>query len=556
MRLLFAVLILAAAGCAKSAAPSGLPPDFASLVPADAAAVVHLRSLDELLVELNVVAKAADPSAQAMTAPDLLGMPLALIGQPELAKELLLDQPLGLAYGMGSAATRPVITIIVAARQPEELGAKFANMPDSSVAISGQFVALRIGEGRASTAGGSPLLEDFPAGLFALRADLGAILKTFRPLIDIGLVEVEDALRSGADQDPEMPVDPAEMIEWYLKLARDLMDSAERMDLAMDLAGGVFALRTEILHREGSPMASVGLKESVDYRALAGRLDPEAAIHVVGSFDQGRMMEQFQDFYRAMIDAVAQDESLPPEAKEAFRVYIEGMLDVVPMMGRETALCAGYEAGKLRVAGEIEAQDPAAVAERLLELLQDPALAAMGMKATAETAGKLAGQPSINWRQSLDFAQMVRVMGLVDEIPPGMAERFAQGMDVVLMPAEERLRVVAGGDAAWREAAAQRLVAGGSASAELARGLEPLAGANPAQYMRMDMKPVMALFVDVGRASGDQDLEMEKLSAALAALGEQPLVFDFYWGVKKRAMVAGFGMDLRGFAQMMAAASR
>lgn len=550
-----AFLLLAA--CAPEPAGAGLPADFAALVPADAVAVVHLRSFDELLREINALARAADPSATPVAASDLLAMPLMLAGHPDLAQELLLDQPLGLAYGMGSAATRPVITIIAAVRQPQKLGAELAEVsPESSVAIAGQFVALRIGEGKASAAGGSPLLADFPRGLLGVRADLGRILQAFRPLIDIGLVEAEDAMKAGAFQDPEMPIDMTEVMNWYLQLFRQMMDSAERMDLELDLAGGVFSMRAQILNREGSAMAQHGRKERVDFEALAGRLDPAAALQAVGSYDQGAMMMQFKDLYRGMIDVVAASEELPQELKDAFRAYIEGALELVPMVGRETAISFDYSAGGIRVAADLEAQDPGALAAAIRELLEDPALSGMGMKAGAETAGILAGQPSITWHQSFDFAQMLRVMGVADESPPGLAEAFAQGIDVVLMPGEKTLRIVAGGDGVWRDSAARRLVEGGSAGPEIARGLEPLAGANPGQYVRMDLKPLMAMVASIGAAGGEPDPGLEELRSALAALGDQQLAFDFHWGVKQRAMFAGGSMDLRAIAKLMAAGNR
>lgn len=531
-----------AAACAPEPAAAGLPADFAALVPSDAVALLQLRSAREFAAEFESIRVLIAPDAQPVLAHEVLSDALegALEGElnsvPVDFPGLDSSQPAGLALSMDSSVLPTVLTLILPTSEPEALAALFARGQNNvSATASGTYVAVRIGAGQAPAGEPSALLEDFPPGLISARADLAALLVSYRPLIDIGMVAMAEAMRTEMQSEPTMPFDPAEMVDWYLGVVRGAMDSAERLDLALDLGDARVGLVMSLRSKEGSPLARLSRSERVDYAALAGRLDQDAAALVVACYSQARLLEKFSGMFDAMTQAIKEQEDVPPEVAAAMADYFQAMREIAPRMGREIAISYDIGAGGIRVATDIGAPDPADLASRMTDFMRSPSLATLGILAGPEARGELAGQPAILWKQTIDKERFLKFAQAESLGESNFGELIFghDGIEMALLPCPKRLSVLAGGDAAWREQAALRLTEGGAADAALLRALEPLAHSNPGMFMRVDFRP----FMELG------------MGAPSASKGP-PLRFTLYWGLDGRDLVAGFGTDLESIRSM------
>jgi len=334
----FASTILFLAACAPEPAASGLPADFAALVPADATLLVQLRSLSELTEEAESFRMIAAPEEALLNARELLADMLEPIGYADYAASVLLDQPIGLSLSLGAQASEPVLTLIVPVRDPGAILARLeSEQGGTSARVRGSYVAVSMGEPPAVSDAISPLLDGFPPGLFSMRADLGALVKAFRPIIDVGLAQFAPLMQEAMEEDPMPMGDPAEFVDWYLLWIRNALDSVERLDLALDVKETDLTLDVRLENRAGSPLALLARPDQIDFAALAGKVDPDAPMQFMMSYELAGPFQKFSGIYDGMFDALNQQSGVPPEVAAAFGAYVGSLKEILPMLGRDLA---------------------------------------------------------------------------------------------------------------------------------------------------------------------------------------------------------------------------
>jgi hypothetical protein len=558
MRHFASALLILAAACAPEPATSSLPADFSALVPADAFVVMQLRSVRELADAAAPFREAADPGQRAPGAEQLMAELRQQFDLPDAVQLLDLDQPLGWAISQGASVLQPVPTFIFPTTDPQAFMGFMAGMiPDTSMYAQGSYVAVRIGQGTAAAGSGSPLLADFPSGLMSARADLTAILASYRPLIDVGIASFEKAMESELLDQSDMPFNIEPMMEWYVEVFRGVMDSAERLDFSTDMNEMRVAFEFALHNREGSMLAKLGRAERVDYPALAARLDPDAMAQVVSCYSQADLITRFSGLYDEWAQSMQQEADLPPEAAALAADYFTAMKEIVPMLGREAVVSYDIHADGLRMSADIGAPDPAALASRMTAFLRSAGLAACGFEAGAESRGELGGQEAVFWRQNVNEEKFFQALPEADAGAAGVLKSLLgdAGLEIAMMPGPDRLRMVAGGDAAWRESAARRLAGTGTADAELLRELASLEGANPGMFFRIDLAAMFRIMGELSATGAVDDPEVEAFAMLAEEFENAHMPLNFYWGVKGRTMVAGGGADLGSLVRLMSSQS-
>lgn len=559
-RVVCAILLLVAPSCAPDL-NSSLPADFAALVPADAIAVVQLRSARELADQIESVRARVAKDAPRQSADDLLTEMLQNFVPQEDLKRLDLGRPMGLAVSLGSSVMEPILTLILPTSNPQELATGLEiSAAGMSTAISGNYLALRMGKGKSEPGGTAPLMTDFPSGLLSARTDLGRLIAAYRPMIDMGLSQGEALMSEGAAQDPSMPLELTSIFSWYLEMIRDMLDSADRLDLSLDLAGPELNFSLRLTHRAGSSMAKIGRAERTDYAALAGHLDPKAGACAIMNYEQATTFVKFGQVYDNMLDLMREQSEVPPELVAGFETYLRGLREVMPAIGSEVAVSYDFVADGIQLTADIAAKDPTGLAKRVSELMRDPSLAAIGFEAGPEARGTMAGRTAITWNQKLNFTNMLRLLAPIsssDDLAENQLEAIGAtlmgtgGLEVALLPGESRLGIMLGGNAAWRESMAPRLTSGGKIDPSLQRAIEPLAGANPGMIMFMDLREVLGWFARISKVAGEEDPAAEDLARALSSMGDQAMNASFYGGAQGADWIAGFSLDVEGLVRLV-----
>lgn len=312
-------------GFAQGAGPAT---DFDSAVPTDSFALVRLRSVRELVQRIEYVRVRGGLDEKAVDEKTLLGM---LLKKMEFrGDEGLVDatRPIGVSFSFGVNSPEPVPTWIVPATDAKALLASMAVVGTSTPAIqSGAYVAFS--KVPSAARGGKPsrLLSAGPSGFITARVDLAVVITKFRPAIDVGLGQVQQMADSSQLQTENQPFDMSEMLDMYIEFVRDIVDSADLLEGSLDVSGPELALNIALINLEGSALTKYGNSEKVDYRALAGMLDPQAPFAVVLSYDQRSMLDRVLPMYEGMIAKLEKDDGVPSEFATALRAYLKGAMD-------------------------------------------------------------------------------------------------------------------------------------------------------------------------------------------------------------------------------------
>jgi hypothetical protein len=268
----FAALVLS---LPQSTAPAVQGDDAAWLVPADATVVVRLESAQAW----NELVRAFAPLAgEAAAQHDLQAVLDALASPPSLGGEAAtprLDpaRPLYLAVTLDPSAGQ-FVTLVA----PVTNGQQFRFQPmlgPTANLVRGGYTAVSNRPGYAANAAPNALLAELRAGVLSAHVDLATLIAVYRPLIDMGLAQLE-ATVDRAPVDDEMSFDVQPLMEVYLGAARALVNGADSLDLALERRGDELGLRFDYRERE----ERAGGAAIADVTPLLGYVDPASSIQM------------------------------------------------------------------------------------------------------------------------------------------------------------------------------------------------------------------------------------------------------------------------------------
>ncbi len=544
--LLFAAPVFAQ-GSAK------VPAEFEALVPPDAAVFIQIRSLEELAAFVGRFQSAGTGEAQSVQ--DFI----ASMDLPGDVSFVDSKGTLGFALKLSSAAPQPVPVFFVPTKDPkayvESLG-----LPEGTTQVAGSFVGISMSapssaQPNAAKGGASKLLQGLPDGLVSVRVDLVAVLQAFRPMIDMMLAMAEQQMDMAmAQAGEEMPFDPTELMALYFDFARDFCDSAVVLDLGLRIEGAKAKLAGRFETKEGSALAGWAKEEEIDYRSLASRLDPTAAVQFLAALDFASWVETLLPVYESMFKQAQESQQIAPELAEAFSAYLESARGLLANLGDVSAGSFDLDAGGLRGAAFYESSDPAGLAAACADFFRNPAFAPLGVRSTEPATREISGVKVTEWRIDFDPEMLMSLVGeaggaeleplrqMVKTIfgPEGLRFAIAQNVDT--------LAVFFGGDEATIASGLARLSTPAQTPAPLAWAVEGLQGANPGFAIHYDFGRLMKGIAGLFGQAGDQ----ETLQAMLEA---QWFSFEAWAGIDGLTWKGEIDLDLdelSGFIQSMA----
>ncbi|HVS17944.1 MAG TPA: hypothetical protein VMT18_05030, partial [Planctomycetota bacterium] len=166
-------------------------------------------------------------------------------------------------------------TFVVPARDAAAFTASLADETSLHTASAGAYVGVSQQAGYAALADPNPLVAALRPGLAAARIDLKTLIQTFRPMIEMGMGQLErmrDQAALGMEQDA--PMDMAALLEVYVEGIWAFLDSADQLDLALEFDGSAGQQRAWLTTLPDSPMAKMGGDERFDLRPAARWIDP------------------------------------------------------------------------------------------------------------------------------------------------------------------------------------------------------------------------------------------------------------------------------------------
>jgi hypothetical protein len=509
--------------------------DAAKLLPADAFLAVRVESAERLHALAVCFARMGGEEVPADVA--------ALLGDMDVPGDVAqIDpaRPAFVALSLGGMSVVP--TFVVPARDPQSYATSLAADATLSTAVLGGYVGVSLRPGYAAGTEASALAGALRPGLVSARIDLATLIRTYRPMIEMGLDQMEMFMDQMSMEQQDVSMDMGALLEVYVDGLWDFVDSADQLDLVLDFDGKVVQQRAWLSTLADSPMAELGGEGSFDLRPGAGRIDPDAAFSMLMACDLAKTLERFGPMIDTVLDAY------PAEFGGEMKRMVEAYRPLLPLMGPLTSASGDFGQGGMRVSYDLHSPDPAALSgamrTQLAQLATGAASQSFSIGAPEEV--ELGGAKALRARLSFDVDALTESLteGELDqtELAPMQSMMKAiygdGGLQMVWRPLAGRVALALGGDDAFAAAAlAAEPRAYDSLPPELRAAIEAASGGSMGLVYRIDyarilsdMAPMFAsLGMDEFDALADKDLRM-------------PVTF--WMGIAGTTWSGGAGMDM------------
>lgn len=529
---------------------------FAGLVPqdsaADAARLVPPGSFLTLRVESAERLHEFIGRFAAMGGEELPGDAAAMLSDLELpgdASQLDTSRPGYVALSLQGMATLP--TFVVPVRDAAAFQASLAGDASLHTASLGGYVGVSQQPGYAALAEPNPLVTALRPGMASARLDLKTLIQTFRPMIEMGMNQLEMMMDQAAfEMEQDAPMDMAALLELYVDGIWAFLDSADQLDVALTYDGKVVQARSWLSTLPDSPMASFGGDQVFDLRPAARWIDPDAGFSMAMACDMAATMERFAPILDHALEAY------PPELAGDLKRMMAAYAPVWPLLGNQAAATGDLGPGGLRASYQFLCPDPAALSaamgEQLAKLAGESTSKAFTIAApqAVEVGGKSAQRSML----TLDFEHMTESMLEGEDVEEEQLEQMnalmdaiygKDGMQLVWQAVEERLTMALGGDEAY---AAQTFAAQpGSLErmpVELREAIEAASGGSMGLVYRLDYGRLFGDMVPMFAQMGMEDLDV-------FAANDLSMPITFWMGIGKSTWSSGVGMDLDQLAAVV-----
>lgn len=525
---------------------------------ADAARLVPLGSFLTLRVESAESLHALGARMTAMAGEDVPADAAALLAEMDLpgdTSQIDVTRPGYVALALQGMATMP--TFVVPVRDAAAFTASLADDPSLHTAVVGGYVGISQQPGYAALAQPNPLVTALRPGMASARLDLKSLIQTFRPMIEMGMGQLEMMMDQAAlEMEQDAPMDMAALLEVYVEGIWAFLDSADQLDLALAYDGKSAQLRSWLSTLPESPMAAMGGEERFDLRPAARWIDPEAGFSMVMACDMAKTMERFAPVMDLVFDAY------PPDFAAELRRFMDAYEPVWPLLGDFTVASGDLGPGGLRSTYQILCPDPAALATAMTAEFSKLAASEAPSKSfriSAPQPAEIGGKTVVRAKLDVDFRKLTEGMLEGEELDEAQFEQMQSMMDaiygpdglqMVWTPLQDRLTMALGGDDAFAAAAlAAQPRDLARLPAELRDAIEAASGGSMGLVYRIDYG---RLFSDMAPMFAGMGLpDMEELGA-FAAL-DLRLPITFWMGIADTTWSSGVGMDLDQLEAVMAA---
>lgn len=481
---------------AQPAAQPTAPGAWARYLPPRTIALFSARSTDAVLAVGEQFA-AAVGQPMGMNAPMLLQMVL-----PFECDVSLIDtaREVHFALVLEQGAFEPMPCFFLPSADPARLAASIAPQTGfSATAQEGFAIVSNVPLPAQPSAAPHALASQLLQGQVAVQVDLETLITTFRPMIDMGLMQAEQMA-------------PTEMqgvdawLEEGLAFVREALDVSKGLGFALRLEKSELEIDARYTMEEGSSFAGI---HGNKVRALAAHrdlLDPNASVIALSNIDYEAYAAPLIALTRRMIDpltmSLANGASEAGEGSEAAQLAeFDRMLAmahaVMPMYGTLQAWSFDVDAqGGMSFEMHTRGADPAKLAEaqrQWLTWMQSSTLG-VGFGADGLKEREVAGRKLLQGRMSLDMSKLAPAQGLGQE-EREQAEKMSAAMQSLLYPESAQFSIGSRADelliVQGDEARLGRALARGAAPVKLEpafeRALANCGAVSPAIAMQLDL---------------------------------------------------------------------
>ncbi|MBE0566192.1 MAG: hypothetical protein IH621_09560, partial [Krumholzibacteria bacterium] len=406
------LLVLAASGCNSRDTGFALPADLTALLPPAPTAIVAapgLGALDAALADLD--ARAGDEPLLPPAVRAQLDF-AALLDQAVPGLTPLVDpaRPLALAMVAPPPLSQDLgLILIVPLRDPRAELPALPEMFRSSL-VHGRYLALSTAAAVAALDSVPALAQGLHPGVASVAVDLAGMIAQYRGVVEMGL----GMMAMTPAQDPDAPAGGGtamspEEARALAGVVRGALDSARRLDLALDLADGELSLTGRLGLTAGAPLAPGPQPDFGAALALSGLLPAGADLLQVWAQDQSRELAFMREYYLAGIRK--ETAALPPEQAAAYEAWFTGYLDMMPRLGCPAAAAVDFGEDGIGLLAVLEAAEPDALAEALttqMDLLGSAGLGLVFVPLEPAQAGGIAVQ---RWRVEFDDEALAAGLG-------------------------------------------------------------------------------------------------------------------------------------------------
>ena len=516
------------------------PGDLANLLPEEALVYVQLESL-ERLEEIST------------TFYELTGSPLEL---DQLARDMIEAQigsdqvdptrPIGMTSDPSLILTgaSPISALFLPAKDPSTLAGSLQTGEGRPQAeTEGSYVAIPQVEGFTRGTGPSPLTRGLLPGAVSVRAELGTLLETFRPMIDAGLDQLAGMVSSFPGEVGTSAIELEDLFEIYIDGLGTVMDSADALDLALDFEGTEMNLAFEFLAEEGSQLATVVKDSKAGTTRLAGFLDPESDFLV---FMNGGLGAFFEESLPMAEDFM----SIYPEAVQSiFDTYLPKYIEMLHLCGDEIIMTQDWGSNGLSLEYFIAAEDTDELLASFRQMLQTELGRELGMSIGPLETTNMDGLEVTRSVVQVDYRKIASTFGAASEVDQDQTAKLIEDLyggeelEVAFAASGGVLAIYGGAVGVGFEDTMKRLQAGpGKVHEDFEADIAALEKGRLGSFMRMDMAKMMLL--------PEADLEDPKGPQISVSQGRSATMeMDFM--LVGRAWRGSMNMDLAAIAELL-----
>ncbi len=561
------VLSLALVGCGDSgtkgksgdgmlsiAAPKQAKVDegLASLVPTNAVAMVYVSSAAKLESSIKTLMGKIDPASAdgvdlgEKIGPMLMGqdalwdkskpMAIAIALPPEGADIGDAMQGMAMIFGMKDAA---------AAKAAMEVQFKDAPADQRpAITVAGNYLTIAASAG--AKLGGSTLATTAPEGDVGLRIDLAAIVARYRTDIDAGMDEMQQGMDKSMGTMPPGAAQFADMFKGIAGKLRDLVDSAETLDIGISVDGDNVDVSIGFTAKAGSKLDDQGHDHS-SLAAMAGLLPEGMPVNLLMSMDLGALMDWIKPLMQVGMDA------MPDDQKAKFKAYMDETSEMTKLLGPNIAMALGIGENGMEMVEVIDCKDTATYLQRVDKMFASDILKGVtGIAVQKAGTTQVAGVDVHTYGITLDMAKLMSAQGQTpDPDASAMASKAmtalfgGEQMKFHMAALDNKLLFTMGAPAGLAKVI-EAARSGAKAPAAL-QGAIDRAGGKPTFVLHVDARKIARQVVGlVKRIMGD-----DKAGAKLPEIPAGEPVPILVWGKHDgRVYGGGLRVDVGGIAGM------
>ncbi|HEX6810255.1 MAG TPA: hypothetical protein VF384_01415 [Planctomycetota bacterium] len=532
---------LAAVRAQQTAAPDPVArahQDIASLIPADAAAVARLASIDRLLQHSADMANAAGKDATAVTAERLLDR----LGVP--GKRELIDRRLPAVIALVlPRASPPSPVLVLPATDP---AAYAASLPPLAVppVVSGSYVAVPLGAKYEKPAAPSAALGELPGGTFAVHADAEKLVAAYGTVIGAALSAAKPQLAKSLELGSP-GLDGEELAEVYFEGVRTVLGCAKSCRLSADYRDGRLELFAALQVKPGSAMDDWS-SAPLDCAASGGPPGGAGTIEMLMAADWQKLWPRFTP----LIDRLA--DVYPKETGDLLRRLTAEYAPLYAQLGPFVAMDGDlFSADGMNARLRVATRDAAALRKEVDKLLGKEPFAMAGITIETPRTTETAGATITDRDLVIDFAKFAGAMNLTmtgmgrvtseqvleavfggSRIPLRIATKDEHGVFAFGKQQDAALAALDGTARAW--------------SQPVQEALARVADCNPLLVGRID---AVALMAGPARIASRLDDTLPVPNLPAGASGD----WAFSAGIRGSEWRAGMSMDVAGILKVIMA---